>query len=237
MVEERVQRYDIPQRIYHWVNLSSLLILLWTGLTIYNLNLFGVQPFSDFATMLIGQNYNPLIFDLHKYSAFILVGSLLFHILYDTGIRGIFWSELPKSADFRGFNVMAKNFLGRTKEYVKFPRYNPGQKMLHIGIAIVVVLIGATGWMMNANYRWLVPIWWLNLDFDFLLYWTRVLHDVLTFALVTMVVMHFYFAVRFENLPTFRSMVTGWVPKSYQEKHFSSTEEPEIIPAIQDKKR
>ncbi len=235
MTDERVRRHDIPQRVYHWVNLSSLLILLWTGLTIYDLNLFGLQPLSAFAQAVIGATYTPLIYDLHRYAAFTLLGSLIFHITYDTGIRGVFWSELPSRADFKAQNIMAKNFLGRSREYVKFHKYNPGQKMLHIGIAVVVILIGASGLMLSANYRWLVPVWFFNVDFDFLLYWTRVLHDVLTFALVAMVVMHFYFSARLENLPAFRSMITGWVPRHYQEKHFSSTEEPEIIPAPHEK--
>lgn len=229
MTEEKVQRYDPIQRIYHWVNLTSLLILLWTGLTIYDLTILSVTPFSAFAKAAIGTEYTPLIFDLHRYSAFVLLGALLFHIGYDTGIRGIFWSELPSKADFRAQNIMAKNFLGLTKEYVKFHKYNPGQKMLHIGFAIAVPLIGATGFMLSANLRWLVPIWWFNVDFDFILYWARLAHDVITFVLVTLVVMHFYFSSRIENLPTFRSMVTGWVPKSYQEKHFAPSEEPEII--------
>ena len=231
MEEERVQRYNIVQRVYHWVNLAALLLLLWTGLTIYDLNILGVNPLSAFAAAIIGEAFTPLIFEIHRISAFVLLGALIFHIAYDTGIRGAFWSELPTKADFRAQNITAKNFLGLSKEYVKFPRLNPGQKMLHIGFAVVVLLIGATGFMLSANYRWLVPIWWLNIDFDLLFFWVRITHDLLTFALVAMVVMHFYFAARKENWPTFRSMVVGWVPKSYQEKHFASGEEPEIIPA------
>ncbi|MEE9585858.1 MAG: cytochrome b/b6 domain-containing protein [Nitrososphaerales archaeon] len=231
MMEERVQRYDIAQRAYHWVNLAALLLLLWTGLTIYDLNLLGVKPLSAFAAAVIGEVYTPLIFEIHRYAAFVLLGALMFHIVYDTGIRGVFWSELPSRADFRAQNITAKNFLGLSKEYIKFPRYNPGQKMLHIGFAAVVLLVGATGFMLSANYRWLVPIWWLNIDFDVLFFWVRITHDLLTFALVAMVVMHFYFAIRKENWPTFKSMVAGWVPKSYQEKHFAAGEEPEIIPA------
>lgn len=235
MTEERVKRYDIPQRVYHWVNLSSLLVLLWTGLTIYDLNLFGIQPLSSFARTAFGAAYTPIIYDLHRYAAFTLLGALIFHVTYDTGIRGVFWSELPSRAELRANSILTKSFLGMSKQYVKFHKYNPGQKMLHIGIALVIVLIGASGLMMSANYRWLVPIWFLNVNFDLVLYWTRVLHDVLTFALVAMVVMHFYFAVRLENIPEFKSMFTGWIPKHYAEKHFSPTEEPEIIPAPHEK--
>ncbi len=228
---QTVQRYDSVQRIYHWVNLGALLVLLWTGLTIYDLNIFGTRPFSAFAAALIGDVFTPLMFGLHRYAAFALLGGLIIHIIYDTGIKGIFWSELPSKADLRAQNILAKNFLGISKEYVKFPKFNIGQKMLHIGFAIVIVLIGATGFMMSANYRFLVPIWWLPLDFDFILFWARVAHDVLTFVLITLVVMHFYFGVRRENIPTFKSMLSGKVPKEYHEKHFSSSEEPEIIPA------
>jgi cytochrome b subunit of formate dehydrogenase len=230
-MDDKVKRYDKPQRAFHWVNLLALLILLGTGLTIFDLSIVGFQPFSAIAQALVGDVYTPLMFDLHIYAAFGLLGAFIFHLAYDTGIRGIFWSELPGKGDFRGFNVMAKNFLGISDEYIKFHKYNPGQKMVHIGIAIVVVLIGATGFMLSADYRWIVPIWWLNLDFDFVLFWARSLHDLLTFVLIALVVMHFYFAVRKENWPTFVSMVSGWVPKSYQAKHFSKTEEPEIIPA------
>ena len=229
MVEEKVVRYDIFQRVYHWVNLASLLILLWGGLTIFDLNILGVRPFSAIAQAVIGQNYTPLVADLHKYASFILLGSLIFHIGYDTGIKGLFWSELPSKAELKAQNIMAANFLGRSKVYVKFHKYNPGQKMLHIGFAFVILLIGATGLMLSANYRWMVPVWWLNIDFDFLNYWTRVIHDLLTFVLITMVIMHFYFAVRRENLPSFKSMIVGWVPKSFQDQHFAKGEEPELI--------
>ena len=231
MSNQTVQRYDFAQRIYHWVNLGALLALLWTGLTIYDLKILETRPFSSFAAILIGDIYMPLIQNIHNTAAFVLLGSLIIHIIYDVGIKGIFWSELPSKSDFRAQNILAKNFLGVSKEYVKFPKYNIGQKMLHIGFAVVIVLIGATGFMMSANYRFLVPIWWLNIDFDFLFYWVRITHDILTFVLITMVTMHFYFGTRKENWPTFKSMITGKVPKDYQEKHFSSSEEPEIIPA------
>ena len=228
---QTVQRYDLIQRIYHWANLGALLVLLWTGLTIYDLNIFGTRPFSSFVTTLVGENFMPLIFGLHIYAAFALLGGLIMHIIYDTGIKGIFWSEIPSKADFKAQNILAKNFLGISKEYVKFPKFNIGQKMLHIGFAIVIVLIGATGFMMNADYRFLVPIWWLPLSFDFISFWARYIHDMLTFVLITMVVMHVYFGVRRENAPTFKSMFSGTVPKEYQEKHFSSSDEPELIPA------
>ena len=231
MSNQTVQRYDFAQRMYHWVNLGALLALLWTGLTIYDLKILETRPFSSFAAILIGDIYMPLIQNIHNTAAFVLLGSLIIHIIYDVGIKGIFWSELPSKSDFRAQNILAKNFLGVSKEYVKFPKYNIGQKMLHIGFAVVIVLIGATGFMMSANYRFLVPIWWLNIDFDFLFYWVRITHDILTFVLITMVTMHFYFGTRKENWPTFKSMITGKVPKDYQEKHFSSSEEPEIIPA------
>lgn len=236
MSEQKVKRHDIIQRIYHWVNLGALLLLLWTGLTIYDLNILGVQPFSAFATLLIGDVFTPLIYEIHKYAAFALLGGLIVHIVYDTGIRGVFWSELPNKADIKGMIIMGKSFFGLTKEYIKFHKYNPGQKMLHVGFAFVIPLIGATGFMMSANYRFLVPIWWLPLDFDFVLYWSRVAHDMLTFVLVALTTMHFYFGARKENWPTFRSMVTGVVPKDYQEKHFSPNEEPEIIPAPKEEK-
>ena len=231
MSTQTVQRYDFAQRMYHWVNLGALLALLWTGLTIYDLKILEIRPFSSFATILIGDVYTPLMQNIHNTAAFVLLGSLIIHIIYDVGIKGIFWSELPSKGDLRAQNILAKNFLGVSKEYVKFPKYNIGQKMLHIGFAVVIVLIGATGFMMSANYRFLVPIWWLNIDFDFLFYWVRITHDILTFVLITMVTMHFYFGIRKENWPTFKSMITGKVPKDYQEKHFSSSEEPEIIPA------
>jgi len=236
MSSQKVKRHDVFQRVYHWVNLGALLLLLWTGLTIYDLNILGIRPFSSFAIILFGDTFTSFVYEIHRYAAFTLLGGLIFHVLYDTGIRGVFWSELPSKADLRGMNIMAKNFLGISKEYVKFHKYNPGQKMLHIGIAIVIVLIGATGFIMSANYRFLVPIWWLPVNFDFVLYWSRITHDLLTFALIALTTLHFYFGARKENWPTFRSMISGVVPKEYQEKHFSSTEEPEIIPAPNEKK-
>ncbi len=231
MSDERVQRYDAPQRVFHMVNLIGMFILLGTGLTIYNLTFLGYQPFSEFAKAMFGEVYMPLIYDMHILGAFTILGALLFHILYDTGIKGVFWSELPGRADFRGFGIMAKNFLGLSKDYIKFHKYNPGQKITHVMIALVVVLIGATGFIMSANYRWMVPIWWLNLDFDFVLYWARVAHDLLTFTLVTLVLMHFYFSMRKENFTAGKSIITGWIPKSFQEAHYAATEEPELIPA------
>ena len=163
MVEERIHRYDIPQRAYHMVNLIAMFILLGTGLTIYDMSILGYRPFTAIAEAIFGQVYNPPIFQFHIYAAFILLGALIFHILYDVGIKGVFWSELPSRADLGGFGIMAKNFLGLSKVYVKFPKYNVGQKIVHISIALVMVLIGATGFMMSANYRWLVPIWWLKM--------------------------------------------------------------------------
>jgi cytochrome b subunit of formate dehydrogenase len=99
-------------------------------------------------------------------------------------------------------------------------KYSVAQKLIHHAFAVVVLTTLVTGGLMLARVD--TPWWQRNpyLLADATWGIVYVLHGLAALLLITMVMMHVYFALRPEKLKFTRAMVLGWITRrEYAENH------------------
>jgi thiosulfate reductase cytochrome b subunit len=94
------------------------------------------------------------------------------------------------------------------------------QKLYHLAISVLILAAIATGLLMWRKVD--TPFWqrdpyWLSTDAWGVVY---AIHGVAAMALVTMVIIHVYFALRPDEWHLTRSMLRGWITgKEYRDHH------------------
>ena len=106
--ETRVLRYEIGARLYHWAN--TLLVI---GLAVSGVALFSPGSLGRGSWLL-----------LHEVVAVLFILALALHIVV-APVRGEGRSMWFESRDVRDLRIMTANFLGRTRDYPAFGKYDP----------------------------------------------------------------------------------------------------------------
>jgi formate dehydrogenase subunit gamma len=205
---ERVRRHLLIDRIYHWVMAATVLTLIYTA--------FWPTVFEG-KTVTIG--------DIHWEAGIVLTALVVFHI-----IRAVFWqnwrSMFADRADFENISrvIAARAGRGGAAPH-KAGKYNGLQKIFHLGIAVFILSLVGTGVFMLFKYGtpsaipftitpknpYLVP----QPTWDFI----YALHGLAGAAMVGMVIIHIYFAIRPDEWHLTRSMFRGWISRSEYEGH------------------
>ena len=202
--EQRLIRHALVDRIFHWIVAATMFTLLGTGL----LPVVGIK----FAWVTA-----------HWIAGIVLVAALLFHI-----VRALFWQNLVTMwiglNDLREFWVSIPDLLGRgsskSGEPGKPGKYSLAQKLYHHTISLIILVASGTGLAMMVKID--TPFWerdpyWLSPETWGVIY---VAHGLSALCLVTMIMLHIYFAFRPEKLWYTRSMMKGWMTRrEYLENH------------------
>lgn len=195
----RVVRHAFADRVFHWLGAACVLILLGTAF----LPIVGVE----FGWVTV-----------HWVSGLVLMAAVLFHIVRVL-VRGTLGSMWIGRADVADALEIARSTLAR-----KLPRRRPGkysvaQKLIHHAFSVVVLTTLITGGMMLARID--TPWWERNpyLLADATWGIVYVLHGLAALLLVTMVMMHVYFALRPEKLKFTRAMIRGWITRQEFDEH------------------
>lgn len=195
----RVVRHALVDRIFHWVSALCVLTLLATAfLPILGVEFGWVTP--------------------HWTAGLVLMAAVLFHIARVLLGRklGTMWIE---SADLRDARAVVAATLRRELVDVRTGKYSLAQKFIHHAFAAVVLTTLVTGGAMLLRID--TPWWQRN---PYLLEdatWgiIYVLHGLGALCLVTMVMMHVYFALRPEKLLFTRAMIRGWITRQEFDEH------------------
>jgi thiosulfate reductase cytochrome b subunit len=212
---KRVKLYDAYDRIWHWLQAGSILMLLFTGLVIHKPHFFGMFSFA-------------YVVQVHNVLGFILLinaALALFYTLASGTIKRFFPD--PESFFARTFEqamfYTRGIFAGEEHPMQKTPgnRLNPLQQATYL--AIINILLPAqviTGFLM----------WGMQ-------YWPQLatalgglpvlapLHTFLAWAFATFIVMHIYLTTTGETpLSGIKSMVTGWEDVEIHENSSKSSE-------------
>ena len=157
---------------------------------------------------------------IHWVTGLVLIAAVLFHILrvlFKQGFRAM-WIG---SRDFGDAAAIVKATLRRDAAGVPKPgKYSFAQKLIHHAFALVVLTAVGTGGAMLVRID--TPWWRRN---PYLLSdgtWgvVYVLHGLAALTLITMVMLHIYFALRPEKLVFTRAMLRGWITRAeYSEHH------------------
>ena len=197
----RVTRHLGVDRAFHWVTAVCVLTLMATAFL----------PILGLTFSWVG---------IHWVTGLVLIAAVLFHILrvlFKQGFRAM-WIG---GRDFGDAAAIVKATLRRDAGALPKPgKYSFAQKLIHHAFALVVLTAVVTGGAMLVRID--TPWWKRN---PYLLSdgtWgvVYVLHGLAALTLITMVMLHVYFALRPEKLLFTRAMLRGWITRAeYSEHH------------------
>lgn len=190
----RIRRHAAIDRGFHWVTAAAVLTLLATAF----LPIFGVQfPWVT----------------AHWVAGAVLTGAVVVHIVRAPIAQSLrsMWIGV---ADLRDLAASVRYAARISDTPPGLPgKYSLAQKLIHHAFALVVLTAVVTGGLMMVRID--TPWWQRNP------YWLAdstwgvvyVLHGLAALLLVTMIIVHVYFAFRPEKLHYLRAMVAGWITR------------------------
>lgn len=143
---------------------------------------------------------------IHWVTGLVLTVIVVIHIVRAT-IWQNFWAMVPDGEDLRA-------------PFAKPGKYSVAQKLYHLAISVLILAAIGTGLLMWRKVD--TPFWqrdpyWLSTDAWGVVY---AVHGLAAMALVTMVIIHVYFALRPDEWHLTRSMLRGWITgKEYRDHH------------------
>ena len=199
-VPERVHRHSLAARMFHWIMAASMLTLLVTAF----LPRVGVQ----FAWVTY-----------HWIAGVVLTISIVYHIIHATFFMD-FWSIWPDKIDIEDASRRWKRATGESapppRRFAKYPLEN---KMYHGVIVLTGLAVTITGVFMMKRIR--TPFFERNpyLFSDMTWGLMYVLHGLAGVGLISLIMIHIYFALRPEKFVITKSMVFGDMPREYYLEH------------------
>jgi len=144
---------------------------------------------------------------IHWSAGLVLAASVVFHI-----IRALIWQE-PRQMLITPSDL---HEITGAKTPAKYPL---AQKLYHLGIAVLILTLIVTGGFMLAKID--TPWWQRNPYFLDAQTWgvVYILHDLCAMAVLGMILVHIYFAIRPEKLWITKGMVFGDISRDEFLKH------------------
>jgi len=189
---QRFVRFDVAERVLHWVNAGLFLTVMFTAAVLY------VGPLSA----AVGRR--ELIRTIHVWCGIALPVPLLLTLAGKWG-RG-FRADISRlnrwaAADRRWFRSLGRD------PYVELGKFNPGQKLNASFIAGVIVVMLATGSIMNWFHYF--PVDWRT--------GATFVHDWVAIILFAVVVGHIGMALA--DPDSLGSMLRGTIDADWARKH------------------
>ena len=190
----RIVRHALADRLFHWIGAACVLILLGTAF----LPIIGVE----FGWVTV-----------HWVTGLVLIAAVLFHIVRVL-VRGTLGSMWLGRADVRRCARRRARRRWRASCRAAGPANTPSRKnsfTTRSRSSCSTTLV--TGGIMLARID--TPWWQRNpyLLADATWGIVYVLHGLAALLLITMVMMHVYFALRPEKLKFTRAMIRGWITR------------------------
>jgi cytochrome b subunit of formate dehydrogenase len=192
----RIPRHSLAARLFHWIMAASMLTLLFTAF----LPKVGVR--FDWVTY-------------HWIAGAVLTVSIIFHIIHASFYMD-FWSIWPDRDDLEDAGKRVQRFMGKSSALPrKFAKYPLENKLYHGAIVVTGMSAILTGVFMMSRVRTIFfarnPYLFGDMTWG-LMY---VLHGLAGVGLITLVVVHVYFAIRPEKLPITASMIVGTMSREF----------------------
>jgi cytochrome b subunit of formate dehydrogenase len=192
----RIPRHSLAARLFHWIMAAAMFVLLFTAF----LPKVGVQ-------------FNWVTY--HWIAGAVLTLSILFHIVHATFYLD-FWSIWPDRADLEDARKRMQRFFGnRSAPPRKFAKYPLENKLYHGVVMLTGLAVIVTGVCMMFRVRTIFfprnPYLFSDMTWGMM----YVLHGLAGVGLITLTIVHVYFAVRPEKLPITASMIVGSMSREF----------------------
>jgi cytochrome b subunit of formate dehydrogenase len=196
----RLERHRLIDRAYHWLMAASVLTLMATAFL-----------------PILGWKFEWLT--LHWTTGILLTVLVLAHI-----VRALVWQDwramVIDAADMRNaWRASGRVFARHGPRPGKPGKYTILQKLYHWTVAVLILAIIGSGLAMLLKID--TPLWrrdpyWFTPDTWGIIY---SIHGFAAMAMITMLMIHIYFALRPEELWLTRSMLRGWVSHDEYVEH------------------
>ena len=216
MKMKKVYMYSVYERLWHWLQTLSIVLLLFTGLIIHKPDLFGIFSFNGMVVM-------------HNVLATILALNAIFALFYHLA-SGEIRQFLPEPRGFFGQSIQQAKFYLRgifkgdphPFEKTADRKMNPLQQVTYVAILNVLLpLQGITGILMWGAQRWPEIANKLG-GLPFL----APFHTLVAWTFASFIVMHVYLTTTGHTpLAGIRAMMMGW--EDLETNDTLSEEEPE----------
>jgi cytochrome b subunit of formate dehydrogenase len=203
-VPAEVKRHSLAARLFHWIMAASMLVLLFTAFL-----------------PRVGVRFSWVTY--HWIAGLVLIASIIFHIIHATFFMD-FWSIWPDKIDIADAKNRTLSMMGKSaplpRRFAKYPFEN---KMYHLTIVLTGLSVALTGGFMIFRVR--TPFLTRNpyLFSDMTWGMMYVLHGLAGVALIALITVHIYFALRPEKLSITRSMVYGTITREHFVEHHDPT--------------
>jgi cytochrome b subunit of formate dehydrogenase len=196
----KIRRHTLPARLFHTLQALAMFVLLFTAFL-----------------PKVGYKFDWV--EYHWMAGLVLSASILFHIVHASfflDFRAIWPDAIDVEDAFRRW----KRFRGQTapapRRFAKYPLEN---KLYHFGIMLCGLAVMITGFFMLFHVR--TPFFTRNpyVLGDFNTGMVYLLHGLAGVALIGMIVIHIYFAVRPEKLPITKGMIFGVIDRDHYVHH------------------
>jgi cytochrome b subunit of formate dehydrogenase len=192
----RIPRHSLAARLFHWIMAGAMFVLLFTAF----LPKVGVQ-------------FNWVTY--HWIAGTVLTVSILFHIVHATFYLD-FWSIWPDRSDLEDARKRLQRFLGRSSESPrKFAKYPLENKLYHGVVMLSGLAVIVTGICMMFRVRTIFfprnPYLFSDMTWGMM----YVFHGLAGVGLITLTIVHVYFAIRPEKLPITASMIVGSMSREF----------------------
>jgi cytochrome b subunit of formate dehydrogenase len=198
---DRIPRHSLAARLFHWIMAAAMLTLLFTAF----LPKVGFQ--FDWVTY-------------HWIAGTVLTGSIIFHVIHASFWLD-FWSIWPDRTDLRDAWRRTRRFFGfNAPPPRKFAKYPLDNKLYHLAIIATGLSAIITGVFMMFRVRTIFfvrnPYLFSDMNWGMI----YVLHGLAGIGLISLIMVHIYFAVRPEKLPITKAMISGSMSREfYLEEH------------------
>jgi cytochrome b subunit of formate dehydrogenase len=200
MSSNRVVRHKGIDRLYHWTMAAALLVCLFTAF----LPILGVK--FEWVTA-------------HWIAGIVLTAVVLFHIVRAVVFQDV-WAMVVGPRDLLNVWRSTRRALGGGGlPPTRDAKYMLLQKIYHKVVAVLVLSIIASGVLMLSKIDtvfWRRNPYWLADDQWGIIY---SVHGLAAMAMITLVMVHIYFAVRPDKWWMSRSMITGSITRADYETH------------------
>lgn len=188
-----IERFATSERVLHWIVTASFFTLLLSGLGLY------ARLFNGYFN-LFGGGSNAIL--IHKIAGILFfLSSLAMYLSHKKEISA-FDEDDRKWFEKRG------GYFSREETHFNIGKYNPGQKLFALFIAVVTLVLGITGifiWAPTSFPRWIVQL-------------SLLLHGLMFVCSVMFVIVHGYLAT-IGNPGTIEAMLYGNVNRLWAKKH------------------
>ena len=192
----RIPRHSLAARLFHWIMAAAMFVLLFTAFL-----------------PKVGSQFNWVTY--HWIAGTVLTISILFHIVHAT-LYLEFWSIWPDRSDLEDARKRFYRFMGKPKGLPrKFAKYPLENKLYHGVVMLSGLLVIVTGICMMFRVRTIFfprnPYLFSDMTWGMM----YVLHGLAGVGLITLTIVHVYFAIRPEKLPITASMIVGSMSREF----------------------